>query len=100
MTFSKRFPREVKGSSYPRWEEIKLSDDEERAIDASARQENMSLLKECINDAKTIAIDRGLKPFETSVVQLAIALFEKRSSHVVYHKEQKAKDKFDQATLA
>lgn len=97
MTYSKRFPRDIKGSSYPHWEEVKLTEEEEKAEESRARAANNQLMKECLDDAKIIAVDKGLKPFETSVVNMAVALFEKRASHLVYFKEQKAKDKFDES---
>lgn len=40
MVFSKTFPRTLKGSSYPIWEEINLSDEEEKA-----KKENSELMK-------------------------------------------------------
>ncbi len=99
MTFSKRFPRDVPGSAYPKWEETLLTAAEENAEEARARQRNVEVMKECIEDAKSLAQEKDLKPFETSVVNLAIALFEKRASHVVYFKEQKAKEKFDASAV-
>ena len=52
-------------------------------------------MKECIEDSKKIFQEKNLKPFQTDMVNIAIALFEKRASHSVYHKERKAKEKFD-----
>jgi len=95
MTFKMRLPRDVPGSSMARWEEIELSEDEEAIIDEKAREQNIELLKECIDDARRIMKERGLKAFETNVTRLSIALFDKRASHVVYHKERRAKDKFE-----
>ena len=37
----------------------------------------------------------NLKDCETDTLRLAIALFEKRASHVIYWKEEKAREKFD-----
>jgi hypothetical protein len=99
MTFSKRFPRELPGSTYPKWEEITLTASEENVEEARAREQNIKVMKECIDDAKALATEKNLKPFETSVVTIAVSLFEKRASHVVYFKEQKAKDKFDAVSL-
>jgi hypothetical protein len=95
MGFSKTFPRNVKGSSYPRWEEIFLTDAEESEVDAGARQENLLLMRECIKDAEKLISELGLRRYQTNLLQVAIALFEKRASHTVYHKENKAKEKFD-----
>ena len=94
MPFSKTFPKQVPGSNYPSWEEIYLTDEEEQAIEDSTRKENCHLLDECIKDAKSLAIKNSINTDE-NVASLAIALFEKRASHVVFAKEIKAKEKFD-----
>lgn len=95
MAFSKRFPRDVKGSPYPVWEEVYLSADEERKLEEEQRTENLKIMRECLADAETIVKEQGMREFQTNVVQIAIALFEKRSSHAVYWKEEAAKEKFD-----
>jgi hypothetical protein len=95
MAFSKAFPQRSDKSVYPRWEDIYLSDDEERSIEVEARAENIELMKQCYDDAKKIMGDKGLKDFQTDLTRIAIALFEKRASHTVYWKESRAKDKFD-----
>ena len=95
MAYSKSFPKTIDGSNYPRWEEVYLSEKEEELIDRKARSENIELMKECINDAKKIISDTKLKDYQTDVINMAIALFEKRASHSVYHKETAAKEKFD-----
>ena len=95
MTFSKSFPRYVKGSVYPRWEEVFLTEEEEKEIEQKSKEENIRLMKECIDDAKKIIDEKNLKRFQTDLVRTAISLFEKRASHVVYWKESKCKEKFD-----
>lgn len=95
MAFSQRFPRNIEGSSYPRWEEIFLTEIEEGEQDKKAREENIKLMKECIEDAKNIFKNKNLKNYQTDIMRLAISLFEKRASHSVYWKERKAKEKFD-----
>lgn len=95
MAYSKSFPKTIEGSNYPRWEEVYLSDKEEAHVEGKARQENLELMKECIDDAKKIVADKGLKDYQTDVIHLAISLFEKRASHSVYHKETFAKEKID-----
>lgn len=95
MTFSKSFPRTLKGSSYPIWEEIFLSEDEEREVELNSKIENYELMKECIDKAKEILKDKGLKDYQSDVISMAISLFDKIASHAVYHKENKAKEKFD-----
>jgi len=88
MPYSKSFPKGK--SSYPNWEEVFLTDSEEKIEEVKSRNE-----KECIEDSKKIFQEKNLKPFQTDMVNIAIALFEKRASHSVYHKERKAKEKFD-----
>ena len=95
MGFSKTFPKTIAGSNYPVWEEVFLSEEEETEEEKKCRLENVKLMKECINDAEQILRDSKLKDFQSNVIDMAIALFEKRASHSVYWKERKAKDKFD-----
>ena len=66
MGFSKSFPRTVEGSTYPIWEEIKLTEKEEKEEEVRCRKENISLMKECIEDAKEVMKDKSLKDFQTS----------------------------------
>jgi len=96
MPFSKSFPKQSKTSTYPQWEEISLTDEEEREQEQKSREENIKLVKECIEDAKSILIEKGLNESNSDIINIAIALFEKRSSHEVYWKENKAKEKFDE----
>ncbi len=49
----------------------------------------------CLAEAKTVAIKHGVNT-DDNVARIAIALFEKRASHVVFWKESKAKEKFDE----
>ena len=95
MGFSKSFPRTTDKSVYPIWEEISLTEAEETEQESIARRENIEKMHQCIKDAKTIIESEGLKPFQTDMVNMAITLFEKRGSHEIYYKENKAKEKFD-----
>lgn len=95
MTFSKTFPKTIPGSNYPRWEEIFLNEEEEKAVEERCRQENNELFKQCLDDAKKIMEEKSLKGYQSDLISLGIALFEKRASHVVFWKESKAKEKFD-----
>ena len=95
MPFSKSFPRKSDKSVYPNWEEVYLTAEEETNVVEEARKKNIELMKECINDAKTIFHNTFLKDYQTDVIICAIALFEKRASHEVFWKEEKAKEKFD-----
>lgn len=94
MPFSKTFPKQVPGSNYPIWEEITLTEEEERQVEETSRKANFLLLDECLQEAKALAIKHGINTDENRV-QLAISLFEKRASHEVFWKENKAKEKFD-----
>lgn len=96
MPFSKTFPRTVKGSAYPKWEEVTISEQEEALEEQKCRIENTNLMKECIEDAKRIFAEQDLKHYQSDLIKIAIALFEKRASHSVYWKERKAKEKFDE----
>lgn len=53
-------------------------------------------MKECMSDAHILLREKNLDFSHSDVVKMAIALFEKRSSHVVYSKEERAKEKFDE----
>ena len=94
MAFSKTFPRTLPGSNYPVWEEIFLTEEEEKQVEENCRRANFLVLDESIGSAKALAIKNGMNNDE-NIVNLAIALFEKRASHEVFWKESKAKEKFD-----
>lgn len=95
MGFSKRFPKPVEGSVYPKWVEISLSKEEEEKVERHAAEEHVKLFMACIEDAEKIAIERNLKPYQTDIISIASALFDKRVSHVVYMKERKCREKFE-----
>ncbi len=95
MAFYKRFPKRTEGSVYPKWVEVSLSDEEEREIEQKARQEQIKLFKECVEDAQKVAVERNLKLYQTDIIMMASELFDKRASHVVYLKERKCREKFD-----
>ncbi len=96
MPFSKSFPRVRK--NYTTWEEVELTEGEEREQETKAQEENIRLMKECVDQAKAIILDKDMKPYQSDVVAMSIALFEKISSHQVYWKEKKAKEKFKEIT--
>jgi hypothetical protein len=95
MAFSKTFPKTIDNSPYPRWEEVYLDEEEELREEQKARNDNIKLMNQCIEDAKEIMKKNNLKPFQTDLINISVALFEKRASHVIYFKESKAKEKFD-----
>jgi hypothetical protein len=94
MAFSKTFPKNVPGSNYPVWEEIFLTEEEEKQVEESCKKQNFIILDKSIQDARALAIKNGMNE-DNIVAKLAIALFEKRASHEVFWKESKAKEKFD-----
>jgi hypothetical protein len=95
MGFSKTFPKTAPGSNYPTWEEVFLTSDEEKQVEEKCRQINSLIMHECIQDAKSLAIKHAIND-DRNVADLAVALFDKRASHVVFWKENKAKEKFDE----
>ena len=96
MAFSKAFPKTIEGSTYPRWEEVFLNESEERETEQRAREENINLMKECIDDAKRLIEEKGFKGFKEDILAVAVPLFEKRASHIVYWKESRCKERFDE----
>jgi len=96
--FSKTFPKSVSGTSYPVWEEVVLTAMEEKEAEEACRQDNLRLFDECLFDAKGLAIKHGINQDHIQN-KIAIALFEKRASHVVFWKEGKAREKFDGKSL-
>lgn len=97
MTHSKSFPGEARGNGLPRWEEVYLSLTEEQAEEDRARKENLSLMKQCLDDAGNVARAKNLQAYQSDIVALALALFGKRASHIVYWKDGRCKEKFDRA---
>jgi len=85
----------MEGVNYPKWIEVSLSEEEEREEEQRCRQKNIVLMKECIDDAKGLIEEKGFKGFKEDILKVATTLFEKRASHEVYWKENKAKEKFD-----
>mgnify|MGYP006436011225 CR=1 FL=1 len=94
MAFSKTFPKNVPGTNYPVWEEVYLTEQEEREVEEQCKRDNFRLMQESIREAKSLAINHQMNE-ELIVSNLAIALFEKKASHVVFLKENKTKEKFD-----
>ncbi len=93
MAFTKSFPKRSDKSVYPQWEEVTLSPEEELRAEALCREENNKIMAECLLDAKELLKSGDWKAYESSVVALAVALFEKRASHVAYWKEDLAREK-------
>jgi len=95
MAFSKTFPKSSDKSVYPRWEEIYLSEEEERNAEIECRERNIRIMQECIDDAKGIVHEKRLLENQNLIIDVARSLFEKRASHEIFHKENRAKEKFN-----
>jgi len=77
MAFNKSFPKTVEGINYPKWVEIKLSDQEEQIEKEKARQENIKIMKQCLDDAKLLFIEKDFKDYQTDIVSVARSSKEK-----------------------
>jgi len=96
MAFSKNFPSQKTQGAYTTWVEVKLTEKQERECEHNARNAHVEEFQKCIDDAKEVLLKNGMKVFDPNIIQVANALFEKRASHTVYYKEERAKDVFDQ----
>ncbi|MEK6938014.1 MAG: hypothetical protein AABX04_03130 [Nanoarchaeota archaeon] len=94
MAFSKTFPKNIPGTNFPVWEEVFLTLEEEKQVEEKCKQENVVLMDDCLREAKALAIRHSVND-EANVVGIATSLFDKRASHVVFWKENRAKEKFD-----
>lgn len=94
MAFTKSFPKRSDKSVYPQWEDVELTEKEEKEVEVIAREENNKIMAACLDDAQKILVLKGLKGYETSLAQIAASLFDKQASHVAYWKEEKAREKF------
>ena len=96
MTYSKRFPKDVATQVHPKWIEVSLTDDEESQVEQDTRRLHAALMKQCVADAKSVAKAAEVHAEPADIISMAGALFDKRASHVVWHKEERAKQKFDE----
>lgn len=94
MAYTKSFPTEGLNGQ-PKWQEMVLTDQEERQEEQKARASNMMLLRQCIADSKNLVEQEGLRAYQTDVVRVALNLFQKRASHEVFWKERRCRAKFD-----
>jgi hypothetical protein len=95
MAFSKSFPKTTEKTAYPKWVEIFLTKEEEKLCEDNAREDNIKLMKECIDDSIKIINEKQLKDYQTDIINLAISLFEKRAAFAIHYKDNLAKEKFD-----
>ncbi|MCF7866479.1 hypothetical protein K9L67_05065 [Candidatus Woesearchaeota archaeon] len=95
MAFSKTFPKSSDKSVYPKWEEIFLTDEEEKKAELECRNDNILKMMQCIDDARSIVRDKKLLESQQILIEVATSLFDKRASHEIFFKERKTKEKFD-----
>ena len=95
MAFSKTFPKSSDKSVYPKWEEIYLTDDEEKNAEIECRKKNIQVMRECLDDARTLMQEKKLLETQALITDIAKSLFDKRASHEIFFKEKSAKTKFD-----
>jgi len=91
----KTFPKTVDGSNYPMWEEVMLSEKEEFIEEEKAKRESIKMMRKCIDEAKKLLEDMGMREYQPDILNIALTLFRKRASHVVYWKDNRCKEKFD-----
>ena len=78
------------------WVEISLTTEEENEVEVQSKSKHIDLMKECLTDAEKLLADENKKEYQSDAVRIAISLFEKRASHIVFEKDRKCKEKFDQ----
>jgi hypothetical protein len=93
MGFKKSFRQTSDKSAYPKWVEVELTEDEEKEAAKKARQKNVKIMMQCVDDARLVADEKDLD--SPAVQEIAKSLFDKRASHTVFHKERRAREKFD-----
>lgn len=74
--------------------EIFLTKQEEREREQVARQENMYLMRQSLADARNIVKDEKLMDMQNHVIQIGIALFNKRAEHTGEYKRKKREEKY------
>lgn len=94
MGFKKSFRQTSDKSAYPKWVEVELNEEEEKDAAKTARQKNVKIMMQSIEDAKLVKQEKGLD--SSDITDVAKSLFDKRASHTVFHKERKAREKFDE----
>ena len=112
MIYIKSWNKKLNGSNYGEWVDVSITREEEVACEVTANMEHNKLMDICIDDARKILLDNGTRnaPKTTktpehygeslasntpTVMNIAIALFEKRASHTQFYKERKARENFE-----
>ena len=91
----KTFPKTMMGTTQPIWEEVVLTPKEEFVEEQKARRDYLNVLKICIDDARKIMEEKGMPEYQADIMNIALTLFRKRASHVVYWKDSRCKEKFE-----
>ena len=93
--FSKSFCKHVEGSVHGKWVEVTLNDEEEREVEKAAGAENAKIFARCLDEARNVIAEKKLKSYQSDVISIAIALFEKQGRHSRYWKENRCREKLD-----
>ncbi|MFC1734205.1 hypothetical protein ACFL6I_28205 [candidate division KSB1 bacterium] len=62
------------------------------------RGKSKKLMRKCIDEAKKLLEEMGFREYQSDILGIALALFRKQSSHIVYWKDNRCKEKFDRKT--
>ena len=73
--------------------EVKLTDEEEKEVEKECLLNNIKLLKECLKISEQIIQEEKLH--NRNKLRIAIALYEKQSSHMVYWKDKYCRMKLE-----
>ena len=77
------------------WKDISLSIEEEVEVESSEWNLHDTIMRECLTDATKILRSKEVEVTPMTTINLAVALFDKRASHVQYGREAKAREKFE-----
>lgn len=73
--------------------EVKLDDEEEKEVEKECLFYNIKLIKECLKISESIIQEEKLH--NRNKLRIALALYEKQSSHVVYWKDKYCRMKLE-----
>ena len=73
--------------------EVKVTDEEEKEIEKECLLYNIKLIKECLKISESIINEEKLN--YRNKLRIALALYEKQSSHVVYWKDKYCRMKLE-----
>ena len=73
--------------------EVKVTDEEEKEIEKECLLYNIKLIKECLKISESIINEEKLN--YRNKLRIALALYEKQSSHVVYWKDKYCRIKLE-----